>query len=128
MPRMTGINIFKHASDAQLLDAGALLFSEGDQGDEVMFAVVDGEVDLSRNGSVIETVGPGGILGELALIDPAPARQLRLHAPRHGSCASIKSISCSWCTNTPRFALQVMRVMAERIRKTNEASTAARAE
>jgi CRP-like cAMP-binding protein len=57
---MTEINIFRNASDAEPVEPGDLLFREGDQGDDVMFAVVEGEVDLSRNGSVIETVGPGG--------------------------------------------------------------------
>ena len=37
-----------------------------------MFSVLEGSVELSRNGAVIEDVGPGGILGEMALIDAAP--------------------------------------------------------
>jgi hypothetical protein len=31
-----------------------------------MYAVIDGNVDVSIGGEVVEQVGPGGILGELA--------------------------------------------------------------
>jgi CRP/FNR family cyclic AMP-dependent transcriptional regulator len=125
MPRMTEINIFKHAPDAELLEAGQLLFSEGDHGDEVMFAVVEGEVELSRNGSVIETVGPGGILGELALIDPAPRTATATARTAARVVRVDKKHFVFLVHEHPTFALQVMTVMAERIRKTNKASTAA---
>ena len=65
------INIFRHAREARLLGAGEVLFHEGTAGD-VMFAVVEGEVELTCHHHVIDVVGPGGIIGELALIDPAP--------------------------------------------------------
>jgi CRP/FNR family transcriptional regulator, cyclic AMP receptor protein len=68
---MAEINLFKHASDTVALQPGEVLFREGDPGD-VMFAVVEGQVELTRDGMVIEQVGPGGIIGEMALIDSAP--------------------------------------------------------
>lgn len=34
-----------------------------------MYAVVEGQITLSRGGTMVEEVGAGGILGELALID-----------------------------------------------------------
>jgi CRP-like cAMP-binding protein len=65
------INIWKHERDTLALQPGDVLFREGDLDDDVMFAVVEGQVELSRDGAIIEDVGPGGIVGELALIDPA---------------------------------------------------------
>jgi CRP-like cAMP-binding protein len=125
---MTEINIFRNASDTEAVEPGGVLFQEGDQGDEVMFAVVEGEVDLSRNGSVIETVGPGGILGELALIDPAP-RSATAAARTAARVVRVDQRHFVFLVHEhPTFALQVMTVMAERLRKTNEASTAATAE
>ena len=48
-----------------------MLFRKGDPGD-VMFAVAEGQIELSVDGTIVEEVGPGGILGELALIDASP--------------------------------------------------------
>jgi len=116
---MTEINIFKHSKDAVAVEAGELLFQEGDQGDD-MFAVVDGEIDLLRDGLIVETVGAGGILGELALIDPAP-RSAEAKVRTAARVVRIDKRQFTFLVHEhPTFALQVMTVMAERLRKTNE--------
>ena len=118
---MAEINIFKHASDAQQLEPGDGLFKEGDPGD-CMFAVVEGEVELSRNGSVVEVVGSGGILGELALVDPAP-RSADATARTAARVVRVDQRQFTFLVHEhPTFALQVMAVMADRLRKMNEAS------
>jgi CRP-like cAMP-binding protein len=117
---MVEINLFKHSKDAVPVTAGDVLFLEGDPGD-VMFAVVDGEIDLLREGATIETVRAGGIFGEMALIDPAP----RGASARARTDARIVRVDRQQFTflvhEHPTFALQVMTVMAERIRRTNHA-------
>ncbi len=65
---MPTTRLFEHASDAQRIPAGAAIFQEGDPRD-FMYAVVEGQVDLLIKGELVETVGPGGIFGEMALID-----------------------------------------------------------
>jgi CRP/FNR family transcriptional regulator, cyclic AMP receptor protein len=115
---MTEINIFRHASDAHEVPAGHVLFREGEPGDS-LFAVAEGEVELTVGGDVVEEVGPGGILGELALVDHAPrsataiartpARVVQVDADRFGYLVH----------EHPTFALQVMTVMAERLRRAN---------
>ena len=37
-----------------------------------MYVVRSGEVEIERDGKVVETVTAGGIFGEMALIDGAP--------------------------------------------------------
>jgi CRP/FNR family transcriptional regulator, cyclic AMP receptor protein len=115
---MTEINVFRNAADAESLEAGATLFREGDPGD-VMYAVAEGSIELIVDGTVVENVGPGGILGELALIDAAPrsataiaataTRIVRVDHPRFNYLVH----------EHPTFALQVMTVMAERLRRAN---------
>jgi CRP/FNR family cyclic AMP-dependent transcriptional regulator len=113
------INIFKHARDTVALQPGEVLFREGDPGD-VMFAVVEGQVELTRDGTVIEEVGPGGIMGELALIDSAP-RSATATARVSARVASVDHKYFTYLVQEhPTFALQVMSVMAERLRKANE--------
>ena len=50
--------------------AGKVIISAGAVG-AFMYVVLDGRVAVSVSNSVVERIGPGGILGELALIDHA---------------------------------------------------------
>src|SRR5882724_9060633 len=54
----------KNESELLRVEAGRVIFREGDPGDMV-YVVLDGEVELHVNGHLVETVGPGGILGEM---------------------------------------------------------------
>jgi CRP-like cAMP-binding protein len=53
------------------LDEGKEFVSQGDVGREA-FIIVEGTADVLRNGSKIAELGPGGIVGELALLDHGP--------------------------------------------------------
>lgn len=68
---MTEFKIFRDSSAAIDIPEGSVLFNEGDPGD-VMYAIVDGQVDVTLHGELIETLGPLSIVGEMALIDSAP--------------------------------------------------------
>ena len=67
-----------------------------------MFAVVEGEVELTHDDRVVEKVGPGGILGEMALIDTGPRSATATATVASRSCASTSGTSRSWCTSTRR--------------------------
>ncbi|HWS47964.1 MAG TPA: cyclic nucleotide-binding domain-containing protein [Acidimicrobiia bacterium] len=111
-------NMWKNARDVVEYESGQVVFEEGDAGD-VMYAVVDGAVDLSRDGVPIETVVDGGIFGELALID-ASARGATAVASRDSRLARLDESHFMFMVQEhPTFALQVMRVMAERLRRAN---------
>ncbi len=117
---MAEINIFKHARETLSLEPGATLFKEGDLGDE-MFAVLEGDIELMHQGSTLEKVGPGGIVGEMALIDPAP-RSASAVATTAARLARVDKKQFTYLVQEhPTFALQVMAVMAERIRRANDA-------
>ena len=56
--------------------AGAVLFEEGDEGDEV-FLITEGEVEIRRDTGgadphILARLGKGDVFGELALFDDAP--------------------------------------------------------
>lgn len=59
--------------DPVVLDAGEVLFTEGEPA-ESFYVVVDGEVRVTRTGTPLTEVGPGGSLGELCLAGPQIAR------------------------------------------------------
>jgi CRP/FNR family transcriptional regulator, cyclic AMP receptor protein len=117
---MVKINLFQHAEEAETLTQGAVLFREGEAGD-VMFAIVEGEVDLSHRGVVIETVGPGDILGEMALVD-STARSATATARTQAKVVPVDREQFGFLVHEhPTFALNVMTVMAERLRRANDA-------
>jgi CRP-like cAMP-binding protein len=102
------------------LDPGQVIFSAGDEGRE-MFVVRTGSVDLRIGDTLLETVGQGGIFGELALVDPAPRSATAVAGP---DCTLVLVDASSFkdlVRTVPGLALEVMRVMARRLRKTNPA-------
>ena len=109
------ISLFRNATDCQSFSAGQVIFQEGQPGD-VMYAVTEGEVDILVHNKVISTVGPDGILGEMALIDTEP-RSATAIARTDCKLVPISAKRFTFLVQqTPHFALQVMRVMAERLR------------
>jgi CRP-like cAMP-binding protein len=117
---MTAINIFKHSTSTITLEPGEVVFNEGDPGD-VMFAVVEGSVDILIGDRVLETVEAGGIVGELALVDTGP-RSASAVARTSARLARVDQREFTFLVQEhPTFALQVMRILAERIRRANDA-------
>lgn len=116
---MTAINLFKHSKETFDVETGHQLFREGEPGD-VMYVVIEGRVDVARGGQVIETIGEGGIIGELALIDTT-ARSATATTAVPSRLVRVDRDEFTFLVQEhPTFALQVMKVMAERLRRTNE--------
>jgi len=62
--------------NAQLVDeievpAGKVLMRQGETGDE-MFIVATGRFTIERNGQFVRDIGPGGVIGEMALVSEGP--------------------------------------------------------
>ena len=67
----TVVGLFRNAKETRKVDAGAVIFNEGDAGTE-MFGIIDGEVELRAKNGVLGRLGPEDIFGEMALIDDSP--------------------------------------------------------
>jgi CRP/FNR family cyclic AMP-dependent transcriptional regulator len=116
---MAAVNIFKNETDVVSFAAGAVICQEGEPGD-TMYVVQQGEVDILVNGRVMETAGPGGVIGEMALVD---ASRRSAAAVAKTDCILVPLDETKFkivVHNTPFFAIQVMRVMADRLRRMNE--------
>jgi CRP/FNR family transcriptional regulator, cyclic AMP receptor protein len=113
-------------ADLVRINAGKVLFKQGDAGDAV-YLVLDGKVELRVEGRLVETVGPGGVLGEMALIEQAP----RVATATAKTDADLLPISearfMEMIQKTPHFALQIMKVMAARLRTMNKRMMAKKA-
>ncbi|MFM2078550.1 MAG: hypothetical protein RJA49_2440 [Actinomycetota bacterium] len=118
---MAEILFFRNAANVRLLESGDVLFSEGDVGEE-MFAVIEGELELQVAGRTVDRVGPGAIVGEMALIDRSP-RSATVVASVPSKVAPVDRKAFTYLVQEhPTFALQVMEIMAERLRKANAGS------
>jgi len=99
--------------------AGDVVFKEGDPGN-VMYVVIEGEVNIVVHNKVVETIGPENFLGEMALIDEQP-RSASAVAKTDCKLAPINHARFNFLTQqTPHFALHLMRVMADRLRHRSE--------
>lgn len=58
------------AADRTSARAGRVLVTEGGRGLEC-FVVADGELEVTRGGTFVARIGPGSVVGEVALLDNA---------------------------------------------------------
>jgi CRP-like cAMP-binding protein len=100
--------------------AGDVIFRQGDPAHE-LFIVQSGEVEIRLGNRVLESLPQYSIFGEMALIDSAPRSATAIAS----SDAKLVPVSekqfLFLISNTPYFALNVMRVMARRLRAANTA-------
>jgi len=116
---VTITNLFQHEQHSETFLAGELIIREG-QPAEVMYVVQEGQVELFWQDHLFETVGPGGILAELALIDPT-AHNATARAKTDCKLVPINQTRFKvQVHHYPYFALQVMQVMANRLRQMYE--------
>ncbi len=98
------------------LDPGQVIFSEGDPGHQ-MFIVRTGTVELRIGDTVVETVGQGGMFGELALVDASPRSATAIAGP---DCTLVMVEQRSFndlLRRVPGIGLEIMKVMASRLRR-----------
>ncbi len=94
-----------------------VIFREGDSGN-AMYIIADGEVNISVGDKVLEVLKVGDIFGEMALIEDRP----RSATATARSACSLTLVTrehfLQLVQRTPAFALQVMRVLTARLRRT----------
>lgn len=111
--KVTGL--FRSATDTKSVAAGSVIFEEGTTGD-LMYGIVEGEVELRRGGAVVAKLSADDVFGEMALVDASP-RMATTVATTDTVLAVIDHRRFLFLVHeTPTFALQVMSTMAGRLR------------
>jgi CRP/FNR family transcriptional regulator, cyclic AMP receptor protein len=95
---------------------GATIVAEGQKGMR-MYALVEGRVRISIAGRIVERLGPGGVFGEVALIDPAALRIADATAEIDSSLQPIsRSAFLALVRTSPEFADTMLTSLAGRLR------------
>ena len=109
------INIEKYIKESQAVTQGQNIFEEGETGKQ-MYLVKEGEVEIIKNGKVIDNVTVGGIFGEMALIDMSP-RSATARAKTDCQLLLLDEYNFIFLVqHAPYFSLLVMKTMADRLR------------
>ena len=107
---MNLLEVFQNSEDVENFPAGTVIITEGDSGNR-MYIVVKGKVDISLQGRNIGAVLPGGIVGEMALLN-SDVRSATATAQTDCQLALIDQGSFKlMLEHVPDFALHVMLVL-----------------
>jgi CRP/FNR family cyclic AMP-dependent transcriptional regulator len=98
-------------------ERGKVIMVAGQTG-ALMYVVLEGKVAISIRGAVVERVGPGGVFGEMALIDQSP-RSANAAAETDCTLLAInRNVFLNLVKSDPTFGISLLSSMAERVRNT----------
>jgi CRP/FNR family cyclic AMP-dependent transcriptional regulator len=118
-PDFDFLNLFSGDEGVVSLAPGEKLFAKGETA-TTMFVVRTGSLQVHDGNIIYETVGPGGILGEMAIVDGA-SRSAGVRAEHASEVIAIDQARfLRMVERTPFFAIRIMQVLTRRLRHTNE--------
>ena len=96
-------------------DKGKVIMVAGQTG-ALMYVVLEGRVSISIRGAIVELVGPGGVFGEMALVDQSPRSA---NAAAEADCRLLainRAVFLNLVKSDPGFGSSLLSAMAERLR------------
>jgi CRP-like cAMP-binding protein len=111
---LTGNNI-----ETRFIKAGGIIFREGDEAHE-LFVIKSGQVRIQLGNRTLSELSANDIFGEMALIDDEPRSAAAFAITDVELVAVSEKQFLFLVSQTPYFALKVMRVLAQRLRATNK--------
>jgi CRP-like cAMP-binding protein len=98
--------------------AGDVIFNEGDPAEE-LYVVKTGSVEIRLGNRLLDTLPERSIFGEMALIDKGPRSATAIAATDVTLVPVAEKQFLFLVSRTPFFALNVMRVLVDRLRSSN---------
>ena len=109
------MNIIRNVASTRTYLPDEKVFTEGSPGN-TMYVIIDGNVEISVSGRLIEIAGPGMIIGEMSLIDSCD-RSATVVAKDNSDLAQVnESEFLSLMEKIPSFGLSVMKILVTRLR------------
>jgi CRP-like cAMP-binding protein len=99
------------------------VFVEGELGDD-LYVILSGAVKIRHQTAdgretVFAVLGPGDVFGELALFDPGPRTSTVITLTEVKAVRMDRHALRTWIVERPEIAEQLLRVLARRLRHTN---------
>ncbi|GAB7067003.1 cAMP-activated global transcriptional regulator CRP [Mycolicibacterium hodleri] len=102
---------------------GHTIFVEGEPGDR-LYIIVSGKVKIVRSApdgreNLLTILGPSDMFGELAIFDPGPRTSSVTTVTQVRAVSMDREALRTWIAGRPEIAEQLLRVLARRLRRTN---------
>ena len=108
--------LFHDEPHPQSFKAGHTILHEGETG-HLMYVVLEGHVEITIRGQLLDVIAPGGSFGEMALVDNSP-RSATARARTDCQVAALDRARFEQLVrSSPDFALAVMKTLAHRLRR-----------
>ncbi len=104
---------------------GSSIFAEGELGDR-LYIIIDGKVKVGRHSpdgreNLLAVMGPADMFGELSVFDPGPRTSTAVAVTDVRLATMDRAALRAWIAKRPEIAEQLLRVLARRLRRTNNA-------
>ena len=121
---MDFIDLFRNSRKIRKIASGQTLFYQGDVGTE-MFVLLEGSADILVGKTIVEIVRPGGIVGEMALIDDE-RRSATVVTRTACELVALSTVDFDRLLHErPDFARYVLKTVVHRLRRMNQGLVAA---
>jgi CRP/FNR family transcriptional regulator, cyclic AMP receptor protein len=102
---------------------GHVIFAEGEPGDR-LYIVGSGKVKIGRKSpdgreNLLMVAGPSDMFGELSIFDPGPRTSSATSVTEVRAYTMDRAALREWIGKRPEIAEQLLRVLARRLRRTN---------
>ncbi|HUO37814.1 MAG TPA: Crp/Fnr family transcriptional regulator [Mycobacterium sp.] len=103
---------------------GDTIFSEGEPG-EWLYIIISGKVKVGRGFAdgrehLLTIMGPSDMFGELSIFDPGPRTSTVTAITDVRAVSMDRHALRAWIADRPEIAEQLLRVLAHRLRRTND--------
>ncbi len=113
---MPSFDLLKNEPDVRTFTSGSIIFKDGEPGD-LMFVVVEGQVELRKGNRTLRTLEQGEVFGEMAIIENQP-RSADAFAVTDCQVAAINQKRFMiLVSQSPFFAIEMLRLLSERLRE-----------
>ncbi|HCT14101.1 CRP-like cAMP-activated global transcriptional regulator GlxR [Corynebacterium nuruki] len=117
------VNALIEQLDSVTFPRGTTIFDEGEPGDR-LYVIISGKVKLARHApdgreNLLTIMGPSDMFGELSIFDPGPRTSAAVCVTEVKAASMDSHMLHDWIHAHPEIADQLLRVLARRLRRTN---------
>ncbi len=119
----TAVEALSNALEPVEFPRAHVIFAEGELGDR-LYIIVSGKVKIGRRSAdgrenLLAVFGPSDMFGELSIFDPGPRTSTATTVTEVRAVTMDRAALHEWIGKRPEIADQLLRVIARRLRRTN---------